>query len=213
MSAERNFKKRNELHLLRKSWHVLAGLTGYFLFLYSGYSADFWACLAMVLALLVFVLEFFRLKDKSLKEFVCRGMGPLMRNSEQESLRGMPFYALGVSLTLFFYPVEIAQLAVLFLIFSDPFSALMGVLFGQKKILPNKSYVGSLSGVFCCSLISLLYFYQSLPAVDLFIFSLLAGLIGSFSELISAFGIDDNLTIPVVSGAGLWGLGQLLGFY
>jgi dolichol kinase len=35
------------------------------------------------------------------------------------------------------------------------------------------------------------------------IFAVVAGVIGSLSELISAFNIDDNLTIPVVSGLGM----------
>ena len=35
------------------------------------------------------------------------------------------------------------------------------------------------------------------------IFAIVSGFIGAASELISAFNIDDNLTIPVVSGLGM----------
>ena len=42
------------------------------------------------------------------------------------------------------------------------------------------------------------------------IFSLFAGIISSFSELLSALDIDDNLTIPVFSGLGLLVLNSYL---
>jgi len=37
----------------------------------------------------------------------------------------------------------------------------------------------------------------------LLVFSIIAGIIGAASELVSAFNIDDNLTIPVISGLGM----------
>jgi diacylglycerol kinase (CTP) len=41
--------------------------------------------------------------------------------------------------------------------------------------------------------------------------SLAAGLIASTSEAIDLFGWDDNLTIPVLCGAGLWGFLKIFG--
>jgi dolichol kinase len=35
------------------------------------------------------------------------------------------------------------------------------------------------------------------------IFAVVAGMIGALSELVSAFNVDDNLTIPVLSGLGM----------
>jgi len=39
--------------------------------------------------------------------------------------------------------------------------------------------------------------------------SLATGLIGSVSELIDVFGLDDNVIIPIVSAAGIWGFFKL----
>ena len=36
------------------------------------------------------------------------------------------------------------------------------------------------------------------------VMSLWSGFVASASELIDVFGLDDNLTIPILSGAGLW---------
>jgi len=41
--------------------------------------------------------------------------------------------------------------------------------------------------------------------------SLAAGVVASVSEAIDMFGWDDNLTIPVLCGAGLWGFLKLFG--
>ena len=131
-------------------------------------------------------------------------MGPLMRKSEANGSSGLPFYALGISLSLFLFRENIALLSIMFLIFSDPISSYFGIRFGKDKILPNKSLQGSVAGFSACYLLTLLYTMgSSASAANIFIFAVIAGLIGSLSELVSAFGIDDNLTIPVLSGIGL----------
>ena len=45
--------------------------------------------------------------------------------------------------------------------------------------------------------------------VALGVMSVVAGLVAAGSEFLDLFGWDDNLTIPVVSGAGLWGFLRL----
>lgn len=47
--------------------------------------------------------------------------------------------------------------------------------------------------------------------VALGVMSLAAGLIASASEAIDVFGWDDNLTIPVLCGAGLWSFVKMFG--
>ena len=41
--------------------------------------------------------------------------------------------------------------------------------------------------------------------------SVVTGLIASASEFVDVWGIDDNLTIPIVSGVGLWGFLKIFG--
>ena len=114
------------------------------------------------------------------------------------------FYALGVSLSLFFYNRNIAILSVMFLVFSDPLSSFFGVLYGKDKIMPNKSLQGAVAGFFTCYLITLFYtMNHSTLGNRILIFAVVAGLIGALSELVSAFNVDDNLTIPVLSGLGM----------
>ena len=133
-----------------------------------------------------------------------------MRESERHRVSGFPYYAMGAGLTLILFGPEIGILAILFLIFSDPISSLVGVRYGKHIILPNKSFEGSVAGMFVCTFIAFAYCVSAgLSGQNLLIFSMLAGVLGSFSELLSVFILDDNFTIPIFSGLGLFVLNQL----
>jgi diacylglycerol kinase (CTP) len=63
---------------------------------------------------------------------------------------------------------------------------------------------GAVAGFFTCYLLALFYTVNSsVIGTHLLAFSIIAGLIGVVTELVSAFNIDDNLSIPVLSGLGM----------
>ena len=203
-SLDKVLHKRSDLHLFRKLWHISTGSLGLFLFVRSQQDQQFWGFLVLGIALAGFVLDIARARYPKINHFVIKFAGPLMRRSEKDGMSGLPFYALGVSLSLFFYNRDIAILSVMFLVFSDPLSSFFGVLYGKDKILPNKSLQGAVAGFFTCYLITLFYTMNHVTLGNhILIFAVVAGLIGALSELVSAFNVDDNLTIPVLSGLGM----------
>ena len=163
------------------------------------------ASILLTIALIVFMADFARLKFPRFNNFALGLLSPFMREEEKNSVSGMPFYALGTGLSFLFFSEKIAILSILFLTFSDPISSLVGVTMGKNKILPNKSFEGSMAGAIICFLISFagLSFWGADVDLKLVNFCLMAGILGSFSELLSALNADDNLTIPVFSGLGL----------
>ncbi len=196
--------KRSDLHILRKVWHITTGSLGLFAFVRSSESQTFWALLILGIAVAGFTIDIVRNRMPFMNKVVIKIMGPLMRRSEKEGFSGLPFYALGVSLSLFFFSRDIAIVSSMFLVFSDPLSSFFGVLYGKDKIVPNKSLQGAVAGFFTCYLITLFYAMNTTTlGTHLLVFSIVAGVIGSASELVSAFNIDDNLTIPVLSGLGM----------
>lgn len=196
--------KRDELHLARKIWHVAWGLGGLILYYKSGKTVDVFIRGCLAIAALGFFLDYLRMKLPSFNKFAFKAMGTFFRESEKNTYSGLPYYALGVALSLMFFEEKLALLSIFFLVFADPLSSIIGILFGKKKIVPNKSWAGSSTGFIVCTTISLLYIsYFNESAPQLVLFSLIAGFIGSFSEFASTWGLDDNLTIPVLSGAGL----------
>lgn len=203
-SLDKVLHKRSDLHLLRKLWHITTGSLGLFLFTRSPADQQFWAFVVLGIALAGFIMDITRARFPLLNRTVIKVAGPLMRRSEKDGMSGLPFYALGVSLSLFFYSRDIAILSVMFLVFSDPLSSFFGVLYGKDKIMPNKSLQGAVAGFFTCYLITLFYTMNHVALGNhILVFAVIAGLIGALSELVSAFNIDDNLTIPVLSGLGM----------
>ena len=197
-------RMRSDLHLTRKAWHISTGLLGLLAYKKSGVTAEYTASLLLAFAVAAFLFEFMRLRYEKLNQLAMIFMKPVMRESEKNSVSGLPFYALGVSLALFFFPERIAILAILFLIFADPIASFFGILYGRDKILPNKSLQGTIAAFSVCYIATITYGLIYIgPSMSLLVFAIAAGVIGSISEMCSQF-IDDNLCIPVVSGLGLY---------
>ena len=200
---------RSNLHIARKLWHIATGLIGVTVYYKSGLSSEFIATVLLVFSACSFFVEFLRLRNEKMNQILMTILRPIMRESERTSVSGMPFYALGVSLSLFFFPAKIAILSILFLIFADPIASFCGILYGRDKILPNKSLQGTIAAFSVCYILTLVYgLLHTSPSMNLLVFSIIAGIIGAISELCSQF-VDDNLCIPVISGLGLF----LLNFF
>lgn len=195
---------RSDLHIARKIWHMATGLTGLTVYYKSGIAVDHMATILLIFSACSFLLEFVRLRNEKINQILMLAMKPIMRESEKNSISGMPFYALGVSLSLFFFPPTFAILSILFLIFADPIASFCGILYGRDKILPNKSLQGTIAAFSVCYIVTLVYgLIHTNPSMNLLVFSIIAGAIGAVSELCSHF-VDDNLCIPVISGLGLF---------
>lgn len=208
-----NFRLRSDLHITRKLWHMLSGLTGLMIYQRTKIEVETAATFLLILSAIAFMIEYVRLHNEKINQVLTLIMKPVMRESEKNSISGLPFYALGVSLSLFFFPERLAILSVLFLIFADPIASFFGILYGRDKILPNKSLQGSIAAFSVCYIVTLVYgLIHTTPSMNLLIFSIVAGVIGAISELCSQF-VDDNLSIPVVSGLGLFALNLLVNVF
>jgi dolichol kinase len=197
------FRMRTDLHLARKLWHMLTGIVGLVAYYRSGASAQTVATILLVFSIASFTVEFLRLRNEALNTLLMTFMKPIMRESEKNSVSGMPFYALGVSLSLFFFPTKVAVLSILFLVLADPIASFFGILYGKDKILPNKSLQGTIAAFTVCYIASLVYgLLHAGSSINVLTFALLGGAVGALSELCSQF-VDDNLCIPVLSGLGL----------
>jgi diacylglycerol kinase (CTP) len=198
------FRLRSDLHITRKLWHMATGLLGYIIYQKSTLTIESMAAILLVISACSFLVEYLRLRNEKMNQVLMVLMKPIMRESEKNSVSGMPFYALGVSLSLFFFPERIAVLSVLFLVFADPIASFFGILYGRDKIFPNKSLQGTIAAFSVCYIVTLVYgLFYSTPNMRLLVFSILGGIIGAVSELCSQF-VDDNLCIPVISGLGLF---------
>jgi len=85
---------------------------------------------------------------------------------------------------------------LIFLIFGDIFGKIFGLAFGKHKIF-DKTIEGTLAyagGILICG-----YFIFNLFDIPLIIL-ICGGIMAPITELFS-FGIDDNFSVPIVTGA------------
>ena len=203
-------KKRSDLHLARKVWHIggVSLIAGIYAILPHDASVGL-----LSLAWLMFVpVDFARLKYPHLNKYIVTVFRPIMRQSELDRLAGTSFLLTGLLLVTVIFPPPIVLLTMFFLAFADPIASYFGIRYGKDKILGEKSLQGFLAAFIVCALLTFTFLnsYELLSGRVVFV-SLIGGLIGALAELIPIGKLDDNLTLPVLSATSLWGLFSIFG--
>jgi dolichol kinase len=198
---------RSDLNLMRKVWHMGMGLVIVYLYLLGIPQSNALLILSACLAGDLFI-ENARLRSPVINQRMMRLWGTIMRSHEVNQMSTIPHYIVAVILAIGLFPKPVAVLSILYLACGDPVASLFGILYGHKgpRFKNGKTLIGTGAGILVCTLIS--YFYLQAISIThsntvILMVSLLGGLAGGLAELIP-FEIDDNFTIPVVSGFLLW---------
>jgi dolichol kinase len=198
------------MHLARKTWHMLGVLI--MVLIHQRVSRET-AIILLLATMLVFVVpDVIRQYSSKLNNIFVGLFQSVIREGEVHKLSGNSYLITGVLLVVLLFPPKIVSLTLLFLAFADPIASCIGILYGKDKILGQKSLQGFLAAFGVCTLATFGYLYAHNMLVDrIVVISLLAGLIGAFSELLPIGKLDDNLTLPVMSALGLVLLFKLFG--
>lgn len=148
-----------------------------------------------------------RLRSKSLNDFFFRHFSKFLRESEKGKLSGTPWYVLGVLCAAALYPLPVAVYAVMFLACGDVAATTVGERWGSVKFPGSvKSLQGSVAfflAAFIAGLVIRSYFFPaSLPAIA-------AGAFTAALVEVLPVKVNDNLTIPVISGAVMLAIGRI----
>ena len=173
----------------------------------------------------VLINDLIRLHNPEINKFVTSQMWFIIRESEKNSYNGTLFYLAGVLIVLYLYPKDISVLSILLLSWADTAASTVGRKWGKytPKLGNRKSLAGSLGsfavGTFAAYLLyeyfipgynvnnpGDIYWTPELSKLNIHIYSILVGFIASISELIDIWGLDDNFTIPVLSGTLIYWL-------
>ncbi len=206
-----SLKVRNDLHLVRRLYHVLGVCT--VVYLYQIMPHTLAVEVTAFFSVLTLILEFLRFKYPPINRILVKFfLASVLRRTELRSFSGMTYLILGVLVIVVIFPKPVATLALLFLAFGDPIASIVGILFGKDKIIGNKSLQGALAAFFTCVIVTMVYFNAMEILHDRWILvSIIAGFIGAVSELIPIGRIDDNFTFPVISASLLWVLFNTFG--
>ncbi|KAI0884543.1 uncharacterized protein GGS22DRAFT_144008 [Annulohypoxylon maeteangense] len=236
----------------RKVLHVSIGFLVYWLYV-SGTQTSSVTPFLMGALIPIATTDYLRHKYASLNRFYVKCLGALMRESEYAGWNGVIFYLLGAWTVLYFFPKDVAVVAVMLLSWCDTAASTFGRLYGiyTPRLRRGKSLAGSLAA-FIVGVITAGWFWgwlapktgpfpgdeqhpfmfqgllrlpefaanalglsESQSVVDgpiaLGLLSLWSGFAAAGSEVIDLFGWDDNLTIPILSGIGIWGFLKVFG--
>jgi dolichol kinase len=197
---------RSDLHLLRKAFHMIMGLVIVYFYMADMSRAKAVLILAPLLGLDL-LLEASRLRKSSLNQRVLKYWGPFMRAHESQRFSTVPHFLTSAIIAILVFPKPVAVLGLLYLACGDPAASLAGILYGHKSVRfsNGKTLIGTLMGVTVCALVTGCYLKSQRIAPDntLVVLSILGGLAGGLSELLP-FEMDDNFTIPIVSGFAVW---------
>ncbi len=197
--------RRTDLHIARKVWHMGMGLM--IVGLYLTIVARPLAILLLGSALgIILTGEVIRLRVPSVNESLIRLTGAIIRKSEVNRMSGIPYYVGAALFSIAVFPKTIAALSILFLACGDPIASVFGILYGKHSIRfsNGKSLIGTAAGIMTCALVAMVFLKASgLSDAHVLILSLIGGIAGGAAEMLP-IEVDDNFSIPIVSGFALW---------
>ena len=173
---------------LRKLWHLLGNAIPV-IYYFSSLSSKKTAFIIFVIFLCVFALDTLRLLYRPFNNWFLNHFGILVKEKEKHGITGSTYYFLAISITIFFFPKDIATCAIFYLTLGDPIAAIVGHYLPITRIFKQKTLGGSLANFFTCLIIGFCFF----P----FITTLLAAITATLTELFSP--IDDAISIPLCS--------------
>ncbi len=181
--------------LMRKGTHmgalVIPGT--YYLF---GFSKGEMLSLMIPLALLIIFADVSRLRNWWLwrQDIVRELLSPMVRLHEAKGdFTGATYILISFCLTIALYPKIVAVTAICFIIVGDTFAALIGRKIKSFRFYKNKTVAGSLGCLAGMAIVAIL-----VPDISLRV-ALWGAVVGTVFEAFS-FGIDDNVTVPILSG-------------
>lgn len=119
----------------------------------------------------------------------------LRRSKRDDDERGFIYFFVGAIITLYLFKFNIAivNAAIIFLVLGDSASTIIGKKFGKHKLPLNKNK--TIEGSIAFLIIGFIGALTQLPPIPAFIGALSGALTEAYSP------IDDNITIPLISGA------------
>ena len=148
------------------------------------------------IALLFIVLDLVRLTSRRVNVFFFESIKAVFKPKEYKEFSSMTIFLIAVFLTFLLAEKKLAALAVLFLIFGDFFSKILGLTFGRTRIF-QKTLEGSLAHFSAC--LAAAYFFTRIEPVALPVW--LAGAAAASAAEALPLGLDDNFSVALISAA------------
>jgi dolichol kinase len=195
---------RRDLQLGRRAFHFLNGVaiaSGYALFFTHQQLVHVFGTIAC----LAYVADRVRIHYPEAVARLPWLNRAFFRAEEQFKESAMIPYAIAILLTILTFPKPVALIAIYTLGIADPLAAVVGIRWGRREIVADRSLEGMLA-FFTATLsvaVAVLGVATAAPWTSLGGAALLIALVATGFELIP-LRLDDNLTIPLLVGFTAW---------
>ena len=181
--------------LLRKSLHLIVIIFPLLLLEFGKV-----VCLPyfLTISLLFIALDISRLKFTQVEELYNKFFAIVTKDYEQSKLTSASYVFLALLITTFLFNESIAAAGLIIMILADPMASLFGRVFGNFKLVGNKTIEGSIAFFIAASIVLLSLGFS---AYHVIVVALGSSCIELFSQKIK---VDDNLLIPLVSSSLLF---------
>ncbi len=149
-----------------------------------------------VVSLSFIALDIFRFLHKRTNILLTEKTTAIFRKGEEKKFSTMTLFLISTFVIVLFFDLEIAITSLIFLVFGDMFGKIFGLAYGRHKIF-EKTFEGTLA--FYGSIIIFGYILYTMFNVPLLIL-ISGGIAAPLIELLP-IGINDNFTVPIISGA------------
>ena len=187
-------RKTRGLQPWRRAFHAACGLTIVSLVEYGGLDTGVILLLLGGGTLASLILDWVRLRIPDANFIFFRWFAPLASPREARRIASSTWFLMGVLATLLIVPAHLFTPAVLVLALADPAASVVGRLWGRHS-LGKGSWEGTTA--FFLVACAVTFPFVGLPGA-----LVAAGAVATFEVLPT--GVDDNLTVPVVTGLVLW---------
>ncbi len=184
-------------HIGRKLYHLFGGVG--LLLLYYILGRDRALHFYAYVFLIVLGIDLLRLKIPAVNRFIITEFSSFIRKNEEHKLTGTAPYILGIGISFYAYSTEIATAAVCFLAFGDVAATTIGERYGRIKIR-DKSLEGTTAFIFTALAAGLML---SFFGIDLIPGVMVVGVLVAAGVEILLLPINDNFSIPILSGAAM----------
>ncbi len=212
-NKKEELKTRKDLQIARRLFHMGNGVAVASLYWLSFSHQQMIHALGTI-ACLLYVFEQIRISYPEKAQKFLPMTKFIIRAEEQLKESAMVPYAFAVLLTIITFPKPIALVAIFTLAIADPLSAIIGIKYGKRRIVPHKSLEGSAAFFISTFFITLsvLAVYTGGVSISVFLVTVAVALISSGFEMLP-LRLDDNLTIPLFTAFALWILCETFGIY
>jgi len=175
--------------------HVLGGLL--FIILYFFLDKDQMIVLLGAWTGILICIEVLRAHLPQLNSYLYHRLNFLLKKQERTRFTGATYFSLGAFLTVLLFSKHIALMALILMTFGDAAASVVGKAFGSSK---KKSMQGTIAFIVAGIIGGLIA--VELGVIIARVQIVLGSVAGAIAEYFS-IEIDDNLTVPLVSGLAM----------